>query len=75
MNTRKHPANMARVKQQFTLSLCLGWLLAGTPLLALAESQIAIAQTPNIPADVREAYTLLGKGWVNDAIAAFQQSI
>ncbi|BAU14223.1 tetratricopeptide repeat family protein [Leptolyngbya sp. NIES-3755] len=75
MNTRKHPANMARVKQQFTLSLCLGWLLAGTPLLTLAESQIAIAQTPGIPADVREAYTLLGKGWVDDAIKAFQQSI
>lgn len=74
MNTRKYPANMAR-KQQFTLSLCLSWLLVGTPLLTLAETQIAIAQTQTIPAEVREAYTLLGKGWVDDAIAAFGRSI
>ncbi|MBN8561585.1 MAG: tetratricopeptide repeat protein [Leptolyngbya sp. UWPOB_LEPTO1] len=66
---------MSRVKKQFTLSLCLGWLLAGTPLLTLAEAQMAIAQTQNIPADVRQAYTLLGKGWVDDAIQAFQRSI
>ncbi|GAP98832.1 tetratricopeptide repeat protein [Leptolyngbya sp. NIES-2104] len=66
---------MVRIKQQFTLSLCLGWLLVGTPLLTVAEMQSAIAQSQTIPADVREAYTLLGKGWVDDAIAAFRQSI
>lgn len=75
MNTRKHPANMVRIKQQFTLSLCLGWLLVGTPLLTVAEMQSAIAQSQTIPTEVREAYTLLGKGWVDDAIAAFRQSI
>ncbi|MBW4524281.1 MAG: tetratricopeptide repeat protein [Phormidium tanganyikae FI6-MK23] len=75
MNTRKHPAKMARVKQRFTLSLCLGWLLVGTPLLTFAETQLAVAQSQNIPADVRQAYTLLGKGWVDDAISAFQRSI
>ncbi|MBD1825471.1 tetratricopeptide repeat protein [Cyanobacteria bacterium FACHB-DQ100] len=66
---------MVRIKQRFTLSLCLGWLLVGTPLLTLAETQQVIAQTQTIPADVREAYTLLGKGWVDDAIAAFKRSI
>ncbi|MBD2079333.1 tetratricopeptide repeat protein [Leptolyngbya sp. FACHB-17] len=66
---------MIRIKQQFTLSLCLGWLLVGAPLLTLAETQQVLAQTQTIPADVREAYTLLGKGWVDDAIAAFKRSI
>ncbi|MEP0983567.1 tetratricopeptide repeat protein [Leptolyngbya sp. FACHB-17] len=75
MNTCKHPVNMIRIKQQFTLSLCLGWLLVGAPLLTLAETQQVLAQTQTIPADVREAYTLLGKGWVDDAIAAFKRSI
>lgn len=72
---RKHPATMVRSKKKLTLSLCLGWLLTGTPLLTLAEARVVMAQAQSVPADVRQAYTLLGKGWVNDAIAAFQRAI
>ena len=72
MNTRKHPAKMVRLQKQLTL-FCLGCLLVGTPLLTFAETQVAVAQ--NIPADVRQAYTLLSQGLVDDAIAAFRRSI
>ena len=72
---RKSLATMVRSKKQLTLSACLGLLLTGTPLLTLAEARVVMAQTQSVPAEVRQAYTLLGKGWVDDAIAAFRQAI
>lgn len=58
---------------QLTASVCLGLLVTGTPLLTFAEARTALAQ--NVPSGVREGYALLGKGWVDDAIATFQRAI
>jgi cellulose synthase operon protein C len=61
--------------QKFTLSLTLGLLLTTTPMLTSAEAQTVAAQTASVPSEIRQGYALLGKGWVNDAIALFQRAI
>ncbi len=44
-------------------------------MLTLAEANVVMAQTASVPAEIRQGYALLGKGWVNDAIAVFQRAI
>lgn len=52
----------------------LGWMLAGMPLIqSLGMTQPAQAEVA--PTAVREGYTLLGQGLVNDAIAAFKRAV
>lgn len=53
------------------LFLCL--CLTTTCLINSPVSNIAIAQTT--PTAIKEGYVLLNRGWVNDAIASFQQAL
>jgi tetratricopeptide (TPR) repeat protein len=43
------------------------------PMLCPVVVPAAYAQT--VPADIQRAYTLLGRGWIDDAIAAFEQAV
>ncbi|UBF24695.1 tetratricopeptide repeat protein [Kovacikia minuta CCNUW1] len=52
----------------------LGWLLL-VGCLTLASLGGVAAQAQPVPAAVSEGYALLKRGWVNDAIAAFQQAL
>jgi tetratricopeptide (TPR) repeat protein len=62
-------------QSKLSLSLTLGLLFTATPMLTLAEATAVMAQTQSVPSEIRQGYVLLGKGWVNDAIAVFQQAI
>ncbi|NDJ16573.1 tetratricopeptide repeat protein [Myxacorys almedinensis] len=64
-----------RNAHHWVASLCLGLLVTGTPLLTFAEAKTVMAQAETVPVGIREGYALLGKGWVNDAIAAFKRAI
>ena len=55
-------------------ALCLGLLLAGTPLLQPTGLPIAQAQQ-TVPTLVRQGFTQLGQGLVNDAIATFRGAV
>lgn len=49
------------------------WSLALVPGMALAIAPATLAQTS--PAIVQEGYSYLQRGWVDDAIASFQQAV
>jgi len=71
-------SNNTAIKQyssgkQLVGALCLGLVLAGVPELLPGGTAIALTQT--VPVEVRRGYTLLGQGWVNDAIAVFRSAI
>lgn len=57
----------------FAWGVHLGVILTGTPLVTTLVTPMAHAQA--IPADVQAGYSLLGKGWIKDAIAAFQKAV
>ena len=61
-----------RVKRRIWSSL-VGLALLGSPAIVIFEVAPAIAQA--VPAAIRQAYTLLGQGLVNQAIAIFERSI
>ena len=54
--------------------VCLSGLLTGVPLMQPFGMPIAQAQEA-VPAAVRQGFTLLGQGLVNDAIATFRSAI
>ena len=59
---------------RFTLTVCLGLLMTGIPLVSpLIQPSVVQAQT--IPSQVREGYSQLGQGLVNDAIATFRSAV
>jgi tetratricopeptide (TPR) repeat protein len=62
------------VKTPLINALCLGLLLAGTPLLQPTGLPIAQAQQ-TVPTLVRQGFTQLGQGLVNDAIATFRGAV
>lgn len=53
--------------------LLLALSLTNGLLLPVAQTQPVQAQS--VPASVSQGYTLLNRGWVNDAIAAFQRAL
>ncbi|PPS41471.1 tetratricopeptide repeat protein [Chroococcidiopsis sp. TS-821] len=55
------------------LALCAG--LIGTPALEVVNLGVLVAQAQAQPPEVRRGYTLLDRGLVKDAIAAFQQAV
>lgn len=57
--------------------LCLLAIAAGTISAPTGPIPLGITavQAQEIPSEVRQAYTLLNRGWVGDAIAAFQQAL
>jgi tetratricopeptide (TPR) repeat protein len=55
------------------MSIYLGLILLGTPIVQTLSLNPAQAETA--PTAVREGYTLLGKGLVNDAIAVFRRAV
>ncbi len=62
------------MKTPLISALCLGILLAGEPLLHPGGLPIAQAQQA-VPTIVRQGFTLLGQGLVNDAIATFRGAV
>ena len=59
---------------RFTLTVCLGLLMTGIPLVSpLIQPSAVQAQT--IPSEVRAGYSQLGQGLVNDAIATFRTAV
>jgi tetratricopeptide (TPR) repeat protein len=50
------------------LSWTLGCLLLPTPFVLMAQAQ-------SVPEPVRRGYSLLDRGWVGDAVRAFQQAV
>ncbi|MCY7321947.1 MAG: tetratricopeptide repeat protein, partial [Phormidesmis sp. CAN_BIN36] len=59
---------------KFTLTVCLGLLMTGVPLVSpLIQPSAVQAQT--IPSEVRAGYSQLGQGLVNDAIATFRTAV
>src|SRR5579883_223993 len=62
-----------RTKQQLS-AICLTGLLAGIPLVQPLGVPVAQAQMA-VPAMVRQGFTQLAQGLVNDAIATFQSAI
>ncbi len=62
-----------RTKQQLS-AICLTGLLAGIPLVQPLGVPVAQAQMA-VPAIVRQGFTQLAQGLVNDAIATFQSAI
>ncbi len=69
---RGSPGRRADRLWRIGVSSMVGLGLIGSPILeGITGTAVAIAQS--VPAPVREAYTLLGRGLVNQAITAFQQ--
>ncbi|MBW4695749.1 MAG: tetratricopeptide repeat protein [Lyngbya sp. HA4199-MV5] len=60
--------------QSFIRILCMTGLLTGMPLIQPSAMPIAQAQQA-IPTAVRQGFTLLGQGLVNDAIATFRSAV
>ncbi|XGV99186.1 MAG: tetratricopeptide repeat protein [Leptolyngbya sp. BL-A-14] len=60
--------------QHFIRAICLTGLLTGISLIQPAGMPIVQAQEA-IPAAVRQGFTLLGQGLVNDAIATFRSAV
>jgi len=58
---------------QRRLSSLLAMGLLGSPVLGALSLTPAVALAQNVPASVRQAYTLLGQGLVNQAIAQFER--
>jgi tetratricopeptide (TPR) repeat protein len=58
-----------------SVSLFLLFSLTSGLLLGSAQFNLPQAQAQSAPAAVSEGYTLLNRGWVNDAIAAFQRAL
>jgi cellulose synthase operon protein C len=76
MSSRKSSwKQCANCSQTWVNSVGLGvWLMVLTPMISLHLSTgIVLAQT--IPTEVREGYTLLGQGLVNQAIDVFRRAI
>jgi cellulose synthase operon protein C len=62
-------------KASLTLALTLSLQGFCGIALPLIWPSAAVAQTQDVPAAVREGYTLLGRNLVNDAIAVFRQAV
>lgn len=52
--------------------ILLGWTLG---CLLLPTPFVLIAQAQSVPEPVRRGYSLLDRGWVGDAVRAFQQAV
>lgn len=65
----KHPLN------RWVLSVVLGTGLLGAPLSLPLQLGHSIVLAQDLPTEVREGYTLLNRGWVDDAIPAFQRAL
>lgn len=59
----------------YVLPFALSTVLIGIPHLSQVDLGVPVAIAQTLPPQVRRAYTLLGKGLVNDAIAAFEQAL
>lgn len=64
---------MGNNNRWFASLICLNLVLAQGAMAQTIAAPIAQAQA--VPAEVREGYGLLGKGWVRDAIAVFQRAV
>lgn len=79
VNGSKHLTGLVGLSVVSLITSVLGASVLGAT--ALWTSEGAVAQTvaatkqENVPNAVREAYTLLGQGLVNDAIAAFEAAL
>lgn len=60
--------------RNITIALSLGALFCTVPAIALSQ-EVAVTRSNVVPSEVRQGYVLLGKGWVNDAIAVFQSAV
>ncbi|MBE9011456.1 tetratricopeptide repeat protein [Pseudanabaenaceae cyanobacterium LEGE 13415] len=60
--------------RNITIALGLGAAFCSMPTLALGQ-EVAVTRSTVVPSEIRQGYVLLGKGWVNDAIAVFQSAI
>ena len=68
-------AKMATSKRIiYFVVLVLATEILGTPALEKVNLGVAVAQAQTLPEPVRRGYTLLDRGLVNDAIAAFEQA-
>jgi len=68
---QKAKGNRIKYLSIFTFSFFLFNYLVTVPPLG----SIAPAQAQNLPASAQKGFALLKKGWINDAIAAFQQAL
>ncbi|MEH2320848.1 tetratricopeptide repeat protein [Nostoc sp.] len=69
--SQKVKAKRIKYRSLFTCSFLLFTYLVTVPPLG----SIAPAQAQNIPASAQKGFALLKKGFINDAIAAFQQAL
>ncbi|MHC5599018.1 MAG: tetratricopeptide repeat protein [Nostoc sp.] len=69
--SQKVKAKRIKYRSLFTCSFLLFTYLVTVPPLG----SIPPAQAQNIPASAQKGFTLLKKGFINDAIAAFQQAL
>lgn len=60
-------------RMSFATLVCLGLLLPG--VITVSPWAISPVQAQAVPAEVRQGFTLLGRGWVNDAITTFRRAI
>jgi cellulose synthase operon protein C len=63
-----------RHSKKRTFAFCLGLLLSGVPMLSLIVN-IPSVQAQTIPSEVRQGYSQLGQGLVDQAIATFRGAI
>jgi cellulose synthase operon protein C len=72
-----NPAKTKSARTPLVLALILGWQgvgVAALPFLLLPLGG-GVVQAQDVPAVVRQGYTLLGRNLVNDAIAVFKQAV
>jgi hypothetical protein len=67
-------SGMRKKTWTFSSLVWLGITMTSMPLITVPLT-ITAAQAQNFPAEVREGYQLLQRGWVKDAITTFQQAV
>lgn len=73
---KKQDGNLNPTRSNSSLWMGLIWLgLLGLPVCDMLGWTTAIAQAQTVPSPVRQAYTLLSQGRVDEAIAAFERII
>ena len=66
---------LKQARTPLSFALILGLHGGATLPLILLIARVEVAQAQEVPAAVREGYTLLGRNLVNEAIAAFKQAV